>query len=42
MDWDSGDTGWLIEGLAAVLFLGVMGWGIWRDRRDEKKGKKDG
>jgi hypothetical protein len=41
MAWDSGDTGWLIEGAAAALFLGVMGWGIWRDFKDEKQGKKD-
>lgn len=41
MGWDSGDTGWLIEGLAGALFLGVMGWGMWRDRKDEKEGKKD-
>lgn len=30
----------IIFGAAAVVFLGVMGWGMWRDHRDEKEGKK--
>lgn len=32
---------WLILGGAGALFFGVLGWGMWRDRKDEKEGKKD-